>query len=64
MKIKQHGFCSPEAMELRHRDGTPSWSVHVSELDSLGPVDKVMPTTFRAEVERVAAIRRALEADE
>ena len=64
MKVKQHPYLSPEARALRERDNVPPWSIHPCEVDHFGPIDKILPLTFRAEVARVAAMRRALENDE
>lgn len=37
MKVEQHRYLSPEAVELRRRDGVPPWGVHPCEVDSLRP---------------------------
>jgi len=63
MKVRQHAYLSPAAMVLRARDRTRPWSVHVCEVDAFRPLGKLQPATFRSEVERVAALREALEND-
>lgn len=72
MKVAQHPYLSPEAMALRRRDGTPPWSVHVSEVDSLAGKRELAQlagktgdsTAFRAAVVAAAEMRRQIEADD
>lgn len=61
MKVKQYPYLSPQAVELRRRDGIPPWSIHVCEVECFEPIEEVEPATFRAEVLRVKALRDALE---
>lgn len=61
MKIEQHPYLSPQASELRHRDGIPPWGVHPCEVDSL-PAKVEGRTVFAAELAAARELRRQLEA--
>lgn len=61
MKIQQLEYCSPRAMQLRRRDGTPPWGAHVCEVDDLAHVDEKLQPVFAVEVERARQLRKALE---
>ena len=63
MNIQQHPYLSPEAMALRARDGTPTWGVHVCEVESLGK-PKQDRGVFDAALRTAADMRRQLEAGE
>lgn len=60
MKIEQHKYLSPAAVELRQRDGVPPWGVHPCEVDSLkgAPDDS---TAFAAGLRQARELRRAIE---
>ena len=60
MRVQQHPYCSPAAMELRRRDGTPPSGVHPCEVDSLAPVPPGDP--LRAAWAEAARQRKELDA--
>lgn len=59
MKIKQHLYLSPEAVQLRQRDGIPPWGVHPCELDSLD--SPASSGAFYASWREATELRAALE---
>lgn len=59
MIVEQFPYMSPEAWELRRRDGIPPWSLHPCEVDSI--LDVPPASLFAAEVAKARAIRDALE---
>lgn len=61
MKVEQHDYLSPEAAELRRRDGTPPWGVHVCEVDSFDP-DTLQSGPFRDSWRAASRLRREIEA--
>jgi hypothetical protein len=65
MKVEQYPYLSDAAMALRRRDRTPPWSVHPCEVDATEPSPAEMRTmsSFVREWVRVAALRKAIEAE-
>lgn len=61
MKLPQFAFCSPEALELRRQDGTPTWGVHPCETDSLGQPDPGDRSPFAENLRAAWALRREIE---
>lgn len=61
MKVPQYGYLSPEAKELRRRDGVPPWGVHVCEVDGLDPCNHPPGTPMRESYEEAVRLRAELE---
>lgn len=60
MKVEQHDYLSPEAVELRRRDGIPPWGVHPCEVDSIDP-DTLASGPFRDAWREASRLRREIE---
>lgn len=60
MKIEQHPYLSPAAVELRHRDGVPPWGVHPCEVDSLATF-KADTSPFGESLRQARELRDELE---
>jgi hypothetical protein len=61
MKVEQFPYLSPEAMELRRRDGIPPWGVHPCEVDSLEEPKQHGP--FRDAWREAMRMRREIESE-
>lgn len=58
MKVPQFDYCSPQAMELRLRDGIKPWELHPCEVDSfIGWRPGEWP-----ELDRARELRKQIEA--
>ena len=63
MKVKQYPYLSPEANELRHRDGIPLWGVHPCEVDHLRKSQEAAPNAWLPwpEFDEASALRDEIE---
>lgn len=59
MIVEQHPYLSPQAVELRQRDGIPPWGVHPCEVDSLQRPSQAGP--FRDAWRQAWRLRREIE---
>jgi hypothetical protein len=63
-RIEQFAYLSPQACELRRRDGTPPWSVHPCEVDDFKHWPADDGSAFGAALREARALRAELERDE
>lgn len=61
MIVEQHDYLSPQAIELRRRDGVPPWGCHPCEVDSLAGTIGDHGSAFAMAWREAARLRREIE---